>query len=152
MKKNHNLQGGACILLLASLFLFPTCALHKERSQKEQLYQKSFTLQTDTLYLTRQINQKQQFVVDREEIHFSVPDSSGRQHITTLIRNRVGEQNESSVHDTLSVHSDQQSLHMSHFEKQFKQSPASPIHLPYWMWVVIVLLSLLFFGKAKNRI
>lgn len=151
MKKNHSLQGGAGILLLASLFLLPTCALRKTTVQKEQTHHQSFSQQADSLHLIRRINQTQQFVIHRDEIHLSAPDSSGRQHITTLIRNRIDQQSQAAVRDTLSTCSSLQSIEETKIEKQFKKSPNTPFFLPCWAWVIILLSLLLLWRKKIKR-
>lgn len=150
MKKNHSLQGGAGCLLLASLLFLPTCALHKKTIQKEQIQSRTMACQTDSLHLIHQTKQKQQFVIHRDEIYFSAPDSNGQQHITALIRNRIDQKKQSTIQDTLSTCSSLQSIEETGIEKQLKQSPDSLFHLPCWTWVII-LLSLLLFGRKKIK-
>ena len=149
MKKNHNLQGGAGCLLLASLLFLPSCALRKKTTQKETIRKETIFQQADSLQLVHRINQKQQFVIHRDEIHLSTPDSNGRQHITALILNRISQQSQSTEQDSLSTQSSQQTLQKEKTVKQFKQSSVPPFSIPRWLWFVCLLLSL-FLLKRKE--
>lgn len=149
MKKNHNLQVGAGCLLLASLLFLPSCALRKKTTQKETIRKETIFQQADSLQLVHRINQKQQFVIHRDEIHLSTPDSNGRQHITALILNRISQQSQSTVRDTLSTRSSQQTLQKEKTVKQFQQSSVPSLNFPRWLWFVCLLLSL-FLLKRKE--
>ena len=146
MKKNHNLQGGAGCMLLASLLFLPSCALRKKTTQKETVRKETIFQQADSLQLVHRIIQKQQFVIHRDEIHLSTPDSNGRQHITALIFNRIGQQSQSTEQDSLSTQSSQQTLQQ---EKTVKQSSIPSLNFPRWLWFVCLLLSL-FLLKRKE--
>jgi ribose/xylose/arabinose/galactoside ABC-type transport system permease subunit len=88
-------------------------------------------------------------VIHRDEIHLSTPDSNGRQHITALIFNRISQQSQSTVRDTLSTRSSQQTLQKEKTVKQFQQSSVPPLSIPRWLWFVCLLLSL-FLLKRKE--
>lgn len=149
MKKNHNLQGGAGCLLLASLLFLPSCALRKKTTQKETIRKETIFQQADSLQFFHRINQKQQFMIHRDEIHLSTPDSNGRQHITALIRNRISQQSQSTEQDSLSTQSSQQTLQQEKTVKQFQQSSIPSLNFPRWLWFVCLLLSL-FLLKRKH--
>ena len=149
MKKNHNLQVGAGCLLLASLLFLPSCALRKKTTQKETIRKETIFQQADSLQLVHRINQKQQFVIHRDEIHLSTPDSNGRQHITALILNRISQQSQSTEQDSLSTQSSQQTIQQEKTVKQFQQSSVPPLSIPRWLWFVCLLLSL-FLLKRKE--
>lgn len=133
-------------MLLASLLFLPSCALRKKTTQKETIRKETIFQQADSLQLVHRINQKQQFVIHRDEIHLSTPDSNGRQHITALILNRISQQSQSTEQDSLSTQSSQQTLQQ---EKTVKQSSIPSLYFPRWLWFVCLLLSL-FLLKRKE--
>ena len=95
MKKNKGLRFAAGYLLAGTISLLPACSVRKQQEKSTWRQVESVRLYTDSLFSTHKRR------TESERVRRSPPDSTGRQHVSAVVRSRDDSRSRSFSEDSL---------------------------------------------------
>lgn len=101
MKKNKGLRLAAGYLLAGTISLLPACSVRKQQEKSTWRQVESVRLYTDSLFSIHKRRTESERVRQWEMVRLSPPDSTGRQHVSAVVRSRDDSRNRSFSEDSL---------------------------------------------------
>ena len=101
MKKNKGLRFAAGYLLAGTISLLPACSVRKQQEKSTWRQVESVRLYTDSLFSTHKRRTESERVRRWEMVRLSPPDSTGRQHVSAVVRSRDDSRSRSFSEDSL---------------------------------------------------
>lgn len=88
MKKNNRLRLMAGCLLTGLTLFQPACSIRKQREKTTWRQEETYLRHTDSLLSTNKRRIDNEYARQWEMVRLSPPDSTGRQHISAIVRSR----------------------------------------------------------------
>ena len=101
MKKNKGCRFTIGCLLIGQIVFLPACSVRKQREKSVWRQEETYRLQTDSLFSGGKRRRESESIRQWEMIHLSPPDSTGRQHVSAVVRSRDTRSSRSFSEDSL---------------------------------------------------
>ena len=88
MKKNKGCRFTIGCLLIGQIVFLPACSVRKQREKSVWRQEETYRLQTDSLFSGGKRRRESESIRQWEMICLSPPDSTGRQHVSAVVRFR----------------------------------------------------------------
>lgn len=139
MKKNEQLRLATGSLLAGLTLLLPACSVRKQQEKSTRHQEDTYLLHTDSLLSTNKLRIENECIRQWEMVCFSPPDSTGKQHVSAIIRSRDSCHSRSLSEDSLRRHSigcARKKEESQTYDKREKQQTPTSV----WKWVAGVIL------------
>ena len=101
MKKNKGCRFTIGCLLIGQIVFQPACSVRKQREKSVWRQEETYRLQTDSLFSGGKRRRESESIRQWEMIRLSPPDSTGRQHVSAVVRSRDTRSSRSFSEDSL---------------------------------------------------